>query len=112
MITLLPNGIAHAKHIFSAVRRSPVPTHLTDRRDEGEVLFDLRFGQAGLVADRRGQSPSRGNIRVKKAQSAKIPIRLTVVASDTKTYAIRLRLDLKASEEPKRAKEKKGRYRR
>jgi len=49
---------------------------------------------------------------VKKAQSAKIPIGLTVVASDTKTYAIRLRLDLKASEEPKRAKEKKGRYRR
>jgi hypothetical protein len=39
VITLLPNGIVLAKHIFSAVRRSPVPTHLTDRRDEGEVLF-------------------------------------------------------------------------
>ena len=107
MVTILPNGIVHAKYVFSAARRGPVPTHLTDRRDEGEALFNPRFGQAGLVADRRGQSPSREG-----EKSAKIPIGLTVVASDKKTYAIRLRLDLKASEEPKRAKEKKGRYRR
>jgi hypothetical protein len=45
---------------------------------------------------------------MKKPQSAKIPIRLTVVASDTKTYAIRLRLDLKASEEPNSRLRKKG----